>query len=64
MDSSEIKKATAASQIAEVRFKSPVHEIKDFHVSSLTISKTYYRKNGKRGGKHIKGNVLRGSSKL
>lgn len=60
---SDIKKAAAGKPVATINFKSPVREIKDFHVSSLEISKTTYRKNGKRGGKKIKGNVLKGSPK-
>ena len=62
--SSTIQKATTGSQTATIRFKSPVHEIKEFHVSSLQISKTYYKKNGQRGKKRIKGNVLSGKSKV
>lgn len=61
---SSIQKASTGSQTAVIRFKSPVHEIKEFHVSSLQISKTYYRKNGQRGKKNIKGNVLSGKSKI
>lgn len=61
---SAIEKATTGSQTATIRFKSPVHEIKEFHVSSLQISRTYYRKNGQRGKKKIKGNVLRGTPKI
>ncbi|MDR0924291.1 MAG: phage tail protein [Hungatella sp.] len=63
MSASEIKKASAGSQVAIIKFRSPVHEIKEFHVSSLAISKTIYKKNGKRGGRKLKGNVLKGSSK-
>lgn len=63
LSSSDIKKATTGNPNATITFKSPVHEIKEFHVSSLAISKTTYRKNGKRGGKKIKGNVLKGSPK-
>lgn len=61
---STIQKATTESQTAIICFKSPVHEIKEFHVSSLQINKTYYRKNGQRGKKNIKGNVLSGKSKV
>ena len=60
---SDIKKATTGNPSALIKFRSPIHEIKDFHVSSLAISKTTYRSNGKRGGKKIKGNVLKGSPK-
>lgn len=60
---SSIRKATAGNPQAIIKFRSPVHEIKEFHVSSLAISKTTYRSNGKRGGKRIKGNVLKGSPK-
>ena len=63
MSASEISKASTSSQTAIIKFKSSVHEIKEFHVSSLNISKTTYRKNGKRGGRKVKGNVLKGSSK-
>lgn len=63
LSKSDIKKATTANPSAVINFKSPVHEIKEFHVSSLAVSKTTYRKNGKRGGKKIKGNVLKGSPK-
>lgn len=63
LSASEIQKASTDTLSAIIKFRSPVHEIKDFHVSSLSISKTTYRKNGKRGGRKIKGNVLKGSSK-
>ena len=63
MSRSEIKKASTGNPSALIKFRSPVHEIKEFHVSNLAISKTTYRSNGKRGGKKIKGNVLKGSSK-
>lgn len=63
MSRSSIVKANAGNPTATIKFKSPVHEIKEFHVSSLAISKTTFRKNGKRGGRKIKGNVLKGSSK-
>lgn len=63
MSRSSIAKASTGSPAATIKFKSPVHEIKEFHVSSLAVSKTTYRKNGKRGGRKIKGNVLKGSSK-
>lgn len=63
MAASSIKKATTSGPSATITFKSPVHEIKEFHVSSLDISKTTFRKDGKRGGKNIKGNVLKGSPK-
>lgn len=61
---STVQKATTGSQTATIRFKSPVHEIKEFHVSSMQISKTYYKKNGQRGKKNIKGNVLSGKSRV
>lgn len=63
MSASSITKGSAGSPIAVIKFRSAVHEIKEFHVSSIAISKTTYRKNGKRGGKKIKGNVLKGKSK-
>lgn len=63
VSASEVSKASASGQVAIIKFKSPVHEIKEFHVSSLAISKTTYKKNGKRGGRKIKGNVIKGSSK-
>lgn len=63
LSASQISKASVSSQVAVIKFRSSVHEIKEFHVSSLSISKTTYRKNGKRGGRKIKGNVLKGSSK-
>ena len=63
LSGSDIKKATTGNLSALIKFKSPVHEIKEFHVSSLAISRTTYRSNGKRGGKKIKGNVLKGSPK-
>lgn len=64
LSASTISKASNSHSVATIKFRSTVHEIKEFHVSSLTISKTTYRKNGKRGGRKIKGNVLRGSSKV
>ncbi|MFW6680668.1 phage tail protein [Lacrimispora sp. AGF001] len=63
ISASEIQKASAETLSAIIKFRSPVHEIKEFHVSSLSLSKTSYKKNGKRGGRKIKGNVLKGSSK-
>lgn len=63
MSRSSIIKASTGNPMVTIKFKSPVHEIKEFHVSSLAISKTTYRKNGKRGGRKIKGNVLKGSPK-
>lgn len=64
MAASSIRKATVKSQMATIRFISPVHEIKDFHISSLDISKTYYEEDGKRGKKELRGGVLEGSSKV
>lgn len=63
MGSSDIKKGSASHPLATITFRSSVHEIKEFHVSSLNISKTIYRKDGKRGGQRIKGNVLKGKGK-
>ena len=63
MSRSSITKANTKNPTAVIKFKSPVHEIKEFHVSSLAISKTAYRKDGKRSSKKIKGNVLKGSPK-
>lgn len=63
MSRSSIIKASTGNPMATIKFKSPVHEIKEFHVSSLAVSKTTYRKNGQRGGRKIKGNVLKGSPK-
>jgi len=61
--SSTILKAAAGNLTATIKFKSPIHDIKEFHVSSLQISRTSYRKDGKRSVKTIKGNVLKGSPK-
>ena len=63
LNSSFIKKGTAHTPDATIEFHSPVHEIKDFHVSNLTVSRTAYRKDGKRRKKTIKGNVLSGTPK-
>lgn len=63
MSASEIIKASTSKPVAIIKFRSSVHEIKEFHVSSLEISKTTYRKDGKRGGRRIKGNVIKGTSK-
>nr|DAJ08299.1 MAG TPA: minor tail protein Z [Caudoviricetes sp.] len=63
MSSSSIAKGSAGKPIAVIKFRSSVHEIKEFHVSSLAVSKTTYKKNGKRGGRKVKGNVLKGKSK-
>ena len=63
LSASSIIKANVSRPTAIIKFRSGVHEIKEFHVSSLSISKTTYRKNGKRGGKKIKGNVLKGTPK-
>lgn len=60
---STIQKSTINSQTAIIRFKSPIHEIKEFHVSSLEIARTQYE-NGKRVNKNIKGNVLKGEPKI
>ena len=60
---SVIKKGTAESPTSEIGFASPMMEIKDYHVSSLAISKTFYTKSGKRSKKTLKGKVLNGGAK-
>lgn len=63
VSASEISKASTSGQVAIIKFRSSVHEIKEFHVSSLVVSKTTYKKDGKRGGRKLKGNVIKGASK-
>ena len=61
---SKIQKATAARPEATVLFVSPTHEIKDFYVSSLAVSRTQYTPGGRRRSRTIKGAVLKsGGSK-
>ena len=60
---SVLKKGNAKFPVSEIRFASPVMEIKDYHVSSLEISKTSYTKSGKRSKKTLKGKVLNGEAK-
>ena len=63
IQNSEIEKGNAKSPTAQIEFSSPVMEIKDYHISSLQISKTAYTKKGKRRNKTIKGRVLSGENK-
>lgn len=60
---SEIQKSTVERLGATIKFKSPMHEIKEFRVSSLQISRTEYTDTGKRKKKTLKGHVLKGDSK-
>lgn len=61
---SKIQKATAARPEATVQFISKTHEIKDFHVSSMAVSRTQYTPGGRRRSRTIKGAVLKsGGSK-
>ena len=58
---SSIKKATSSRPEATVLFVSKTHEIKDFHVSSLAVSRTQYTPSGRRRSRTIKGAVLKSS---
>ena len=61
---SAIDKASVSGVASVLRFASPMQEIGQFHISSRTVSRPAYTKGGKRRKKRLKGNVLRGSSKL
>lgn len=62
LKSSRIEKATISSTEAVVIFSSPIHEVKDFHVTSLKVRSPYTGK-GRYSTFRPRGNVLKGSSK-
>ncbi len=62
LDSGRIEKATASSVTATVIFSSPIHEVKDFHVTGLKV-RSPYTKRGKFRTARPKGNVLKGGAK-
>lgn len=59
---SEIIKGTAASPEATVTFKSPVHDIAEFHVSGMKVASPFTGK-GRYSSRRPKGNVLKGNAK-
>lgn len=59
---SAIVKATTASPEATVTFKSPVHDIGDFHVSGMKVASPF-TSGGRYSSRRPKGNVLKGNAK-
>lgn len=62
LEASRIKKATTSSVKATVTISSPIHEVKDFHVTGLKVQSPYTKK-GKWRTARPSGNVLKGGKK-
>lgn len=62
LEASRMEKATTSSVKATVTISSPIHEVKDFHVTGLKVQSPYTKK-GKWRTARPSGNVLKGGKK-